>query len=123
MARYWVVGGEYTDTNFSTMAEGKTEERHGPYPDYEAARKEWQRLAMSFIDDACVRYTIEKEESSSFWVVGGVYTDTSFTEIVEGGTEERFGPYDSYDAAKQMWQTKAWAGVDDANCRYRIEQL
>lgn len=123
MARYWVVGGEYTDTDFSTIVDGKELERHGPYADYETARTRWQGLAMGSVDDACSRYVIEKEESSSYWVVGGIYEDTSFTTIAEGGQEERFGPYDSYEAAKKIWQTKAWAGVDDANCRYRIEQL
>ena len=37
MTEYWVVGGEYTDTSFTTIANGKEAERHGPYDDHDHA--------------------------------------------------------------------------------------
>jgi len=57
-----------------------------------------------------------------FWVVGGVYADTSFERIAGGGAEERFGPFPDHDAAKAEWQRRAWATVDDAHARFRIEE-
>ncbi|MDX1737585.1 MAG: DUF4170 domain-containing protein [Alphaproteobacteria bacterium] len=56
---YWVIGGEYTDTDFKTIASGK-EERFGPYQDREEARNKWKALSMADVDNAYVRYRIEK---------------------------------------------------------------
>lgn len=57
-----------------------------------------------------------------YWVVGGAYADTRFEEIAGGGAEQRIGPFDSYEAARAEWQRRAWATVDDATVRYRIEE-
>lgn len=57
-----------------------------------------------------------------FYVVGGSYTDTSFTAIRDGGVETRLGPFATHEEAKAAWQQKAWATVDDAMARWRIEQ-
>jgi hypothetical protein len=59
MARFWVVGGEYADTNFEMTVTG-AEEWFGPYDDYEDARKVWQRKAWGTVDDATTRYRIER---------------------------------------------------------------
>jgi hypothetical protein len=59
--RYWVVGGEYTDRDFTVLAAGATEERHGPFDSYEAAFKEWKGRAMWTIDRHNVRFTILPE--------------------------------------------------------------
>jgi predicted nucleic acid-binding protein len=126
MARYWVVGGEYTDTDFDEIVGGGPEQRIGPFDSYEAAKAEWQRLAWATVDDANTRYRIEedKEEAAQhYWVVGGTYKDTHFAEPAEGTREQWFGPFDSYEAAKAEWQRLAWATVDDALSRYRIEKL
>src|SRR3954464_9789309 len=56
-----------------------------------------------------------------FWVVGGIYADTGFDRIAEGGKEERIGPFPDYAAAKAAWQKRAWETVDNANARFRIE--
>ena len=58
--------------------------------------------------------------SSRYWVVGGEYTDTQFSRVVDGTEEERLGPFDSYTAAHDAWQARAWATVDSATKRYRI---
>ena len=55
-----------------------------------------------------------------YWVVGGEYADTKFKKIAGGGKETRIGPFESYAAAKDAWQAKAWATVDSANTRYQI---
>lgn len=57
-----------------------------------------------------------------YWVIGGRYEDTTFERIIGGGAESRFGPFDTYDAAKEAWATHAWQSVDDAHARFRIEQ-
>jgi hypothetical protein len=59
---------------------------------------------------------------SRYWVVGGEYADTTFERLAGGKPEERIGPFESYDAAKAVWQARAWATVDNAQVRYRIEE-
>ncbi|MBC7134432.1 MAG: DUF4170 domain-containing protein, partial [Oceanibaculum nanhaiense] len=66
---------------------------------------------------------IIEEDGRAYWVVGGIYTDTSFTQMANGGPEERHGPFDAYEQAKKAWQEKAWSTVDDCNARFRIERL
>lgn len=57
---------------------------------------------------------------STYWVIGGEYTDTSFRKMAPGAKEERLGPFKSYREAYQAWQTRARATIDDATVRYRI---
>ncbi|MDZ4736594.1 MAG: DUF4170 domain-containing protein [Rhodospirillaceae bacterium] len=126
MARYWVIGGEYTDTGFTDIVGGKAEERHGPYDDLEAARVRWQQLAWATVDNAHARYRIEQEREAEaparYWVVGGRYTDTRFSTPAEG-EEIWHGPFESHDDAKAAWGRLAWQSVDDALSRWRIERL
>lgn len=122
MAKYWVVGGEYTDTSFRELARGE-EQRFGPFANYEAAKKEWANRTWSAVDDAHVRFRILEEDGRAYWVVGGTYTDTRFTETADGKVEERHGPFETYEQAKKAWQEKAWSTVDDCNTRYRIERV
>jgi len=126
MARFWVVGGTYMDTNFETIVGGGSEERIGPFPTYDEAKLAWQARAWKTVDDANTRYRIEQEVDHTdrpvYWVVGGVYSSTDFRECVTPGGEEEIGPFRSHDEAKRAWQEKAWATVDDAHARYRIEK-
>jgi hypothetical protein len=125
MTRYWVVGGEYQDTKFDQPVAGTALQRYGPYDTHEDAKAKWQELAWGSVDNAHVRYRIEAEKGQkpqSFWVVGGSYRDTSFREPVSG-QENWYGPFASYDEAKAEWQRHAWATVDDAMSRFRIEIL
>lgn len=57
-----------------------------------------------------------------FWVVGGEYQDTNFHDVIHGD-ETWFGPFDTYEAARQEWARHAWGTVDDAHTRYRIERI
>ena len=126
MKRYWVVGGAYADTKFDRMQDGGPEQKFGPFRTYEEAKAEWQHRAWSSVDNACARYRIEEEAGSTepwYWVVGGPYADTRFEEPAAGGGEEWHGPFKTYEDAKIEWSRLAWASVDDAMCRYRIEKL
>jgi hypothetical protein len=58
MGRFWVVGGEYIDTDFTHTSEG-SEEWIGPFEDYESAMEEWSKHAWRTVDDATTRYRIE----------------------------------------------------------------
>ena len=44
--------------------------------------------------------------NTRFWVVGGKYTDTAFTELVNG-SERVMGPYLDRDAALVAWRRVA----------------
>ena len=120
---YWVVGGEYTDTDFIMIAGGGEPKRYGPYDDYERARHEWARLSREHIGDAHVRHTIDAEDAGAYWVVGGEYTDTRFEMLANGKEEERYGPFQSYKEAQALWQQMSSKHIDDAHVRYRIEHV
>lgn len=60
---YWVVGGEYTDTDFRRIMPGKAEERLGPYKSFKDARDAWASRAFSTIDHCLVRYRIVEEDA------------------------------------------------------------
>jgi hypothetical protein len=125
MTRYWVVGGEYQDTRFDQPRAGTALRRFGPYDRHEDAKAKWQELAWGTVDNAHERYRIEAEKDQtpqSFWVVGCSYRDTNFDEPVSG-KENWYGPFASYEEAKAEWQKHAWATVDDAMSRFRIEIL
>ncbi len=54
--RFWVIGGEYRDTNFTETTAPAT--ALGPFPSYDAALRVWQDLAVATRPHAHVRYTI-----------------------------------------------------------------
>lgn len=126
MKRYWVVGGEYSDTSFTRLAPGKAAVRLGPFATYDEAQKAWSGRAWATVDDAHSRYSILTEDvgataATRYWVVGGEYADASFTVPAAGKTLERLGPFATEAEAHKAWAGRAWATVDDALCRYRIE--
>lgn len=120
---YWVVGGEYADTDFIAIADGSEPERHGPFATYEDARDEWARRSWAHIDDAHMRYTIDTGDAKAWWVVGGEYADTGFEALADGGEEERHGPFPSREAAQETWSQLSWKHIDDAHVRYRIDHV
>lgn len=124
MPQYWVVGGEYKSTRFQEIADGSSEERHGPYATIEAARRKWQALAMATVDNAHVRYRIDTEgPDREYWVVGGRYTGTDFATIRSGHRKERYGPFHTEEEAVRKWRELAFATVDDAFAAYRVERI
>lgn len=121
---FWVIGGQYTDTRFAEIAGGGGEARLGPFQTYEEAKAEWARRAWATVDDAHARWRIEEEGAeAAYWVVGAIYADTRFIDPAPGSREERYGPFRTYEEAKAEWSRRAWATVDDAHARYRIEHL
>ena len=59
--RYWVVGGEYQDPEFSALVPG-TETMAGPFEDERKARNEWMRLTYApRAGSATTRYSIASE--------------------------------------------------------------
>ena len=54
---WYVVGGEYADTGFETIASGKQLETYGPFARQEALNK-WRELTGKTVDNAMVRYDL-----------------------------------------------------------------
>ncbi len=126
MKRYWVVGGEYADTDFTVFAAGKSAERLGPFDSYNEALKVWSGKAWGSVDSAQTRYTLLTEDADTraqtlYWVVGGEYADTGFSRPAAGKRLERLGPFATETDAQKVWSGKAWSTVDSAMTRYRIE--
>jgi hypothetical protein len=57
------------------------------------------------------------ESGSYYYVEGGVFTDTTFTDIVPG-TDERYGPFKDYDHALSVWRGKMGWNIDI--CSHRL---
>lgn len=53
-----------------------------------------------------------------FWVVGGRYTDTSFTTLADGA--EAIGPFTRYDEALRAWSDHSNRSRSLASVRYSI---
>ena len=58
--RFWVVGGEYTDTSFNELVSG-SERVMGPYSDRDAALVAWRRGAAETRGDCYARFTVAEE--------------------------------------------------------------
>jgi hypothetical protein len=54
-----------------------------------------------------------------FWVVGGRYRDTSFTEVDEGGAEA-YGPFTCYEDALRSWSGHSARTRRFASVRYSV---
>ena len=59
-SRYWVVGGKYTDSDFSELVSG-SERVMGPYPDRDAALVAWRLVAEETRSDFYARFTVAEE--------------------------------------------------------------
>jgi hypothetical protein len=55
-----------------------------------------------------------------YFVVGGRYSDTSFTKLLEPAPAE--GPYLRYDDAVDVWRANSMRHIDEAFVRYVIVQ-
>jgi hypothetical protein len=58
--RFWVIGGEYTDTSFNQLV-GGSERVMGPFLDRGTALTAWREVAEQSRSDCHVRYTIAQE--------------------------------------------------------------
>jgi hypothetical protein len=62
--RFWVIGGEYTDTAFERLVDG-TGQVLGPYASYDEARAVWQDRAVATRSRALMRFNIAREGPSA----------------------------------------------------------
>jgi hypothetical protein len=118
---FYVVGGEYADTSFTTAAEGQELETHGPYTQ-EEAHTFWRSVTGKTVDNAMVRYFVKTAEAmgtGKYYVVGGEYADTSFTVMVDGKEEEVYGPFERQQAL-DFWRGITSQTIDSCLHRYDI---
>jgi hypothetical protein len=55
-----------------------------------------------------------------FWVTGGEYASTAFDRLADDATEERHGPFTTYDEALRHWRRLSLRRIDECQVRYRI---
>ena len=60
ITRFWVVGAEYTDTNFSALT-GSTPVVEGPFVSEEDAKSVWRQLSSQSSSLARTRFSIMSE--------------------------------------------------------------
>lgn len=57
-----------------------------------------------------------------YYVLGGVYEDTSFHKV-KIKTFEIHGPFETYNDAEDKWRERMWLNVDDCHHRVFISEL
>lgn len=121
--RFLVIGGEYADTSFTDPAPGTSLETHGPYDETEA-RNIWRSLTGKTVDNAMVRYFLKGADEVNgkiYWVVGGEYADSAFSQLAKGATLEVYGPFEKWEALG-FWRGVTGKTVDNAMVRYDIRK-
>lgn len=122
--RFYVVGGEYADTSFTTPAPGTKLDTYGPFGTEREAKVRWRELTGQSIDNAMVRYFLTSDEDTgkkTHWVVGGEYADSTFTRLAAGKELEVYGPF-AQGEALGFWRALASKSIDDALMRYDIRE-
>jgi len=56
-----------------------------------------------------------------WWVIGGVWEDTSWKKVLPG-TAECHGPYATHREAEKQWRALSWAHVDNCHARFIVEE-
>jgi len=121
--RFYVVGGEYADTGFTEPAKGTKLEQHGPFDELEA-KNLWRSLTGRTVDNALMRYFLKAENEINgkiYWVVGGEYADSGFTQLAKGIELEVYGPFEKWEALG-YWRGITGKTVDNAMVRYDIRK-
>lgn len=59
-SRFWVVGGEYTDSRFESLVQG-TEKMFGPYPSRDDALQVWREIATETRSLCMARFVVVGE--------------------------------------------------------------
>ena len=57
-----------------------------------------------------------------YWVVGGNYASTEFSELAPGAEDVRIGPFVSYREARSAWAEISWQAADQCNVRFMITE-
>ncbi len=58
MFKYWVVGGNYTSTDFQQLAPGAEDIRVGPFISYSEAKSAWAELSRQASERCNTRFVI-----------------------------------------------------------------
>lgn len=58
---YYVIGGEYTDTDFEELRDGEGEE-YGPFKTYEEAEEIWRKHSWLNVDTCNCRFSIKERK-------------------------------------------------------------
>jgi hypothetical protein len=62
--KFWVIGGEYTDSGFDSLVQG-TEQMFGPYASRDDALQVWRRVADETRSLCMARFTVVGEGSQA----------------------------------------------------------
>ena len=55
-----------------------------------------------------------------YWVIGGKFKDTKFDTLKDGQQLEKYGPYKTFELAKEKWSILSWENVDDCYIKYSV---
>ena len=59
---------------------------------------------------------------TTYWVIGGRYASTRFSDLAPGAEDVRIGPFISYEEAKSACAELSWHAVDECNTRFTIKE-
>ncbi|MBT5772847.1 MAG: DUF4170 domain-containing protein [Dehalococcoidia bacterium] len=59
---YFVIGGRYSDTTFTSLTTAEATE--GPFDSYDEAVEVWRAASMQHVDEAFVRYLVVQAASA-----------------------------------------------------------
>ena len=62
--KFWVVGGEYVDTDFHEVLGGGAETWLGPFASIKDAESQWKRLSWESVDNCNIRYRIVEADKA-----------------------------------------------------------
>ncbi len=122
--KFYVIGGEYTDSSFTRLIEGEHIHTYGPFEEAEA-KIFWREITGKTVDNAMVRYVVRADDQiggDNYYVVGGEYADTSFSVMADGKTKSKYGPFNHQDALN-FWRGITSQTVDSCLHRYDIQRL
>ena len=55
-----------------------------------------------------------------YWVIGGKYKNTKFNSLKDGHQLEKYGPFKTFESAKEKWGVLSWKNVDDCYIKYSV---
>lgn len=85
-------------------------------------RDDFANALLPFLQETVRPRDFMSNVKREYIVKGGIYTDTSFLELIEG-TEEEYGPFDHYCEAFSKWSGASRQKIDICCHRLFIEQV
>ncbi|MBM3514671.1 MAG: DUF4170 domain-containing protein, partial [Alphaproteobacteria bacterium] len=88
------------------------------------ARNLWRSLTGKTVDNAMVRYFLKSADEVNgkiYWVVGGEYSDSTFSQLAPGAALDVYGPFEKWEALG-FWRGVTGKTVDNAMVRYDIRK-